>query len=144
MIQVALCFRPRHHVVVVRESDDWLLHTFPVHSPVPGHGADDVWRASHPHGQHAGERRRCFIANTAVCSAPAPTSTRPTSLHGRMARGGHGLPKVSPGLFMPYPSKHCGRATPETVLQPFQRLPAHTVVSLQSSSTPWTPHAVRL
>jgi hypothetical protein len=34
--------------------------------------------------------------------------------HGRMARGGHRLPKVSPGLAMPYPSMPCGRDTPET------------------------------
>jgi hypothetical protein len=32
--------------------------------------------------------------------------------HGRMARGGHGLPKVSRGLAMPDPSMPCGRATP--------------------------------
>jgi hypothetical protein len=30
---------------------------------------------------------------------------------GRMARGGHGLPKVSLGPAMPYPSTPCGRAT---------------------------------
>jgi hypothetical protein len=29
-----------------------------------------------------------------------------------MARGGHGLPKVSPKSAMPYPSTPCGRATP--------------------------------
>jgi hypothetical protein len=37
-----------------------------------------------------------------------------------MARGGHGLPKLSLGPTMPYPSMPCGRATPETALQPFQ------------------------
>jgi hypothetical protein len=37
--------------------------------------------------------------------------------HERMARGGHGLPKVSPGPAMPNPSKPCGRATPETALR---------------------------
>jgi hypothetical protein len=31
---------------------------------------------------------------------------------GRIASGGHGLPKVSPGPAMPYPSMPCGRATP--------------------------------
>jgi hypothetical protein len=40
--------------------------------------------------------------------------------HGRKARGGYGLPKVSLGPTMPNPSTPCGRATPETALQPFQ------------------------
>jgi hypothetical protein len=40
--------------------------------------------------------------------------------HGRMARGGHGLFRVSPGPAMPYPSKPCGRAIPETNVRPFQ------------------------
>jgi hypothetical protein len=31
-----------------------------------------------------------------------------------MVRGGHGLPKVSPGPAMPYPSMPCRWATPET------------------------------
>jgi hypothetical protein len=43
-----------------------------------------------------------------------------------MARGGHGLPKVSPGPAMPYPSTPCGWSTTET------------------TSPPWTPHAPRL
>jgi hypothetical protein len=43
-----------------------------------------------------------------------------SNIHGRMARGGHGLPKVSPGTAMPYPSMPWGRATPETALRPFQ------------------------
>jgi hypothetical protein len=33
-----------------------------------------------------------------------------------MARGGLGLPKVSPGPAMPYPSMPCGRVTPEKAL----------------------------
>jgi hypothetical protein len=33
--------------------------------------------------------------------------------HGRIARGVLALPKVSPQSAMPYPSKPCGRATPE-------------------------------
>jgi hypothetical protein len=37
----------------------------------------------------------------------------------RMARGIHGLPKVSPGPAMPNPPMPCGRATPETALWPF-------------------------
>jgi hypothetical protein len=39
--------------------------------------------------------------------------------HRRMARGGHGLPKVSPAPAMPYPSMPYGQATPETNLQLF-------------------------
>jgi hypothetical protein len=34
--------------------------------------------------------------------------------HGRIERGGLGLPKFSLGLAMPYPSTPCGRATPKT------------------------------
>jgi hypothetical protein len=33
-------------------------------------------------------------------------------MHGHMARGGHGLPKVSFGSAMPYPSTPCGQNTP--------------------------------
>jgi hypothetical protein len=40
--------------------------------------------------------------------------------HGRMARGGHGLAKVSPRLSMPDPSMPCGLATIETALRLFQ------------------------
>jgi hypothetical protein len=40
-------------------------------------------------------------------------------VHGRMARGGHGLPKVSPRLAMPYRFMTCGRATPETAVRLF-------------------------
>jgi hypothetical protein len=39
--------------------------------------------------------------------------------HERTATGGHGLPIVSPGPAIPYPSTPCGRATPETALWPF-------------------------
>jgi hypothetical protein len=42
--------------------------------------------------------------------------------------GGHGLPKVSPELAMPDPSRPCGRATPDTavsgVAHPQGRRPA--------------------
>jgi hypothetical protein len=37
--------------------------------------------------------------------------------HGRMARGDHGIPKVSPGPALPYPFTPCGRATPETAVR---------------------------
>jgi hypothetical protein len=70
--------------------------------------------------------------------------------HRRMARGGHGLPKVSPGLTMPNPYTPCRRATPETALCPFQGWPAHrdgppTGRAACSRLLPlWTPHAVGL
>jgi hypothetical protein len=35
-----------------------------------------------------------------------------SGIHGRMARDGHGFPKVSLGPNMPYPSTPCGWATP--------------------------------
>jgi hypothetical protein len=47
--------------------------------------------------------------------------------HGRKARGGHGLPKASLGLAMPYLSAPCGRTTPETALPLFQGRPARRV-----------------
>jgi hypothetical protein len=56
-------------------------------------------------------------------------------------RGGHGLPKVSLVPVLPNP---CGRATPETALQPFQGWPTCRVGGLQPSSTLWTPRVVRL
>jgi hypothetical protein len=38
-----------------------------------------------------------------------------------MAKGGHGLPKVSPEPAMPNPSTPCERATPETaIFYPFE------------------------
>jgi hypothetical protein len=40
--------------------------------------------------------------------------------HERMARGGRGLPKVSPGPAMPYSSTPCRQATLGTALWPFQ------------------------
>jgi hypothetical protein len=57
------------------------------------------------------------------------------SHHGRLVRGGHGLPKVSPSFGMPNPSTPCGWATPETALQPFQGWPALRAGSLRPSST---------
>jgi hypothetical protein len=57
-------------------------------------------------------------------------------LHGRMARGGHGLPKVSPGPAMPYPSTPCRRTTYETALRLFQGWPAHRAGSLWPFSAP--------
>jgi hypothetical protein len=59
-----------------------------------------------------------------------------SSSHGRMARGGHGLPKVSLGPVMPDPSTPCGRPTPETALQQFLGWPTRKAGGLQPSSTP--------
>jgi hypothetical protein len=57
--------------------------------------------------------------------------------HGRMARGGHGLPKVSPGPAMPYPSTPCGRVTRETALWLFLGWRVNSAGGLRPSSTPW-------
>jgi hypothetical protein len=56
--------------------------------------------------------------------------------HGRMARGGNGLPELSPGPATPNSSTSCGRATPETTLWPFQGWPACRAGGLQLSPTP--------
>jgi hypothetical protein len=53
-----------------------------------------------------------------------------------MARGDHGLPKVSPGPAMPYSSMTCGHATPQMALWAFQGWPAHRAGDLRASSTP--------
>jgi hypothetical protein len=50
-----------------------------------------------------------------------------------MERGGHGLPKVSPGPAMLYLSMPCGWAIPKTALRPFQGWPAHRTGGLQLS-----------
>jgi hypothetical protein len=65
-------------------------------------------------------------ANAALCAA----------CHGRMVRGGHGLPKVSVRPAMPGPSTFCGRTTPETALCPFQGWPTRKMGGLRLSSTP--------
>jgi hypothetical protein len=59
---------------------------------------------------------------------------RGSGQHGRKARGG--LPKVSLWPAMPYLSTSCGRATLETALRPFKRLPACREGGLWPSSTP--------
>jgi hypothetical protein len=58
------------------------------------------------------------------------------SNHRRMARGGHGLPKVSPEPTMPYPSSPCGQATPQTALRSVPGWPACRASSLRPSCTP--------
>jgi hypothetical protein len=52
-----------------------------------------------------------------------------------MAKGGHGLPKFSPGSTMPYCSTPCGQGNPETALWPFQGWPARRAIGLRPSST---------
>jgi hypothetical protein len=52
-----------------------------------------------------------------------------------MARGGHGLPKLSLGPAIPYSSKPCRKTTPETALRPFQEWPVHRVGGPWPSST---------
>jgi len=56
--------------------------------------------------------------------------------HGRMARGRHGLPKVSPRPAMLDSSTPSGRATAETALLMFQGWPARKAGSLRLSSSP--------
>jgi hypothetical protein len=72
-----------------------------------------------------------------------------TIVHGRMARDGHGLPKVLPGPAMPYPCTPCRRANPKRALQPFQGWPTPKAGCLRLSSTPlvttrlWCPQQHR-
>jgi hypothetical protein len=73
----------------------------------------------------------------------AATDSKFTMRHDRMKRGGHGLPKVSPGHVMPYSYAPCRQATSETALQPFQGLPARRAGGLWPSSIPLdTPHHI--
>jgi hypothetical protein len=58
----------------------------------------------------------------------------------RMARGGHGLPKVSLGPAMPYPSTPYGRATPETALQQPSSTPLDTP---RHTPMPFRPASIR-
>jgi hypothetical protein len=53
-----------------------------------------------------------------------------------MARSGHGLPEISPGPTMPYPSKPYERATSKTASRRFQGWPARRAGGLRLSSTP--------
>jgi hypothetical protein len=62
-----------------------------------------------------------------------------TQCHRRMARGGHGLPKVSSRPALTYPSTPCGGPTPKTVLRLFLGWPAHRLGSLRRSSTLLNP-----
>jgi hypothetical protein len=64
--------------------------------------------------------------------------------HGRRSMGGHGLPKVSTGPAMPYPSPPCGRATPDTALRQFQGKPTHRAAACGHLLPLRISHAVRL
>jgi hypothetical protein len=64
--------------------------------------------------------------------------------HGRMARGSHGLPKVSPGPAMHNTSTPCWWAIPETALWLFQGWPARRAGVNGCLLPLWTPCAVRL
>jgi hypothetical protein len=70
------------------------------------------------------------------CFCPLSTVHKVIRYHGRMEMDGHGLPKVSPGLALPYPSMPCGRTTPEVALRLFQGWPTHRASGLQPSSIP--------
>jgi hypothetical protein len=59
-----------------------------------------------------------------------------STCNGRMARGGHGLPKFSPRSATPYLSTLCGRATLGTALRLFQGWLACSADSFRPSSTP--------
>jgi hypothetical protein len=54
-----------------------------------------------------------------------------------MARAIHGLPKVSPGPALPYPSTSCRLATPETALKLSLRWPTRRVGGLRAPCTPF-------
>jgi hypothetical protein len=80
-------------------------------------------------------RPRSLICYTPSAAAPWPYFVMATHRHGRRAKGGHGLPKVSLGPAMPNLSTPCERATPET---------ARGQVACGRLLPPWTIHAVRL
>jgi len=58
--------------------------------------------------------------------------------NGRMERGGQGLPEVSAGPAMPYPTTNCRRATTKRGGPPAGRVACGRLLPF------WTPHAVRL
>jgi hypothetical protein len=79
-----------------------------------------------------------WIFNTSAATGhwkQEPATGEPTGIHGRIARGGHGLSKVSLGPTMPYLSTPCRRATPDTAILLSQRRPTHRVGSPRPSST---------
>jgi hypothetical protein len=53
-----------------------------------------------------------------------------------MARGGHGISKVSLGDVVPVSSTLCGQATPDTASHLFQARPVQMAGNLRASSIP--------
>jgi hypothetical protein len=66
-------------------------------------------------GFHGKFLRLCY--RNEVCNSSNATSVLCSS-HWRMEKGGHGLPKVSPGPAIPDTSMPCRQAIPETALWP--------------------------
>jgi hypothetical protein len=67
----------------------------------------------------------CLFAKFTKSSSVMPKCKVKTKIklwasHGRIIRGGHGLPKVSPEPTMPDPSMSCKWATPSAVFYPFE------------------------
>jgi hypothetical protein len=85
-------------------------------------------------GEYGMEQESCFGQRVAVgrrCSGVGLGDSR-------MARGIHGLPKVSPKLTMPNLFTPCGRAIPQTALQLFWGWPAAVFFPL-GYPTPYGP-----
>jgi hypothetical protein len=95
------------------------------HLPIGRPGVGLAWQTSPP-AHHKPPTKK------ATQRAPiAPTVTHIVCItwlqHRLMAWGGHGLPKVSPGPAIPYPSTPCGQTTPKTSLQLPQGWPVHII-----------------
>jgi hypothetical protein len=112
---------PTGRVACSRLLPPWTPHTILVCVVSHPRGRRKPWTSSMP----STRRSRCWRRST--CSSPRRHSRNKLGglRHGRLARGCHGLPKVSLGPAMSYPSTPCRRATPETTLRPFQREVAH-------------------
>jgi hypothetical protein len=65
-------------------------------------------------------------------------------IHGCMARGGYGFPKVSPRPAMPYQSTPGGQATTETPYGCFRGGPPAGRWAYYQLLPLWTPHAIRV
>jgi hypothetical protein len=93
-------------------------------SPLPGLGHQSLSRHFWPAGKKHGR-------------GPAKNNIlRFTIRHGCMAKGSHGLPKVSHGPALPFLFTLCGRATPEMTLRPYQGWPVCRAGGLRPSSIP--------
>jgi hypothetical protein len=100
---------------------------------------------------------RLIGSNDALCEAIARLAIRPVQIwapagrkvvkggrQAHMARGIHGLPKVSPRPTMPNPSTP-RRTTHDTALRPFQGWPACRAgrAAYGCLLPPWIPHSIR-